>query len=126
MIKLISAGEIVAGLYVAAFEWLETKFVPNTFTGAVEEIQVKSNSPWIKGIPYKVVGRAGNMIAVDTFNTAPGINRIIMFDLTKVKFFEVEKDYHDSYYRGFGVREELLNPPAPIVKQTQVSQPPIG
>jgi hypothetical protein len=103
MINLVSAGEITVGMYVIAYESEEVVNY-DVWGAATRPPETKVNrNPWFKGIPYKVVGRAGPILAVDTV-TQPGIVnvKISFFDTRLVNFFEVDEQYYLDYCNAHG------------------------
>lgn len=116
MIKLLSSGEIVKGLYIVCYEHTEMIDVFNPMTMAMEKQERINSNFFFKGIPYKVEDRAGPIVQVSTF----GLNKfapIAFFDLRYGKFMEVEESYWQNYYLKMGVNPLLLGMKRLEIKQ---------
>jgi len=103
--QIISAGEVQAGMLLTVFEvfGLQRPTSPNIF-GNPEETEgdlvfQRYNNPWLKGVPFKVIGVSLPIVMVETnkaFSKVP-VSPVLFFDARYCSFLEVSKKYYKTY-----------------------------
>jgi hypothetical protein len=93
----VSAGEIVAGMYIVVQEVEYPRLYTCSDTGKTLEETVLDKIPWFRGIPFRVMNVMGPMVAVDTLGLHKGLARITIFDKRFHRFLEVTEEYHRQY-----------------------------
>lgn len=120
-LKIVSAGEIAVGIYVAVIEVKVPRVVICQLTGKVTDDPFWTGEHWFKGIPFKVINVNGPIVAVDTNGLhRPAWPNVMFFDARNCRFIECTKEFHDQYV-------ELMRGPIvvnPLVMAMQGQQPP--
>jgi hypothetical protein len=107
MINLVTQGEIQIGMILVIIESQEVIFTVDYYTGEKTSEQKKINtSPWYKGIPYRVVGVAGPIVAVE--NPYPNQMPIMFLDSRLLSFIEVEESYLAIYKKHNEISQKQL------------------
>jgi hypothetical protein len=116
MTRIVSAGEIVKGMIIVAYEHDEIIY-ETLLTGQLEERKITKRNPWFKGIPYKVCGVAGPIIAVlsEGLQSMPPV---VFLDSRIVRFIEVDKKFYRDYLNLMKKNPQSITA-APLTSETQ-------
>lgn len=95
--NLITPGELEVGQYVTVLGFKPVKKQILLPTGEVREITENDDSPWIKGLPYRVISVHLPLVMLFNICEVPNIPPATFHDTRKVDFLEVDLDYATTY-----------------------------
>jgi hypothetical protein len=98
--RVLSAGEVTKGMYVAVYEINFPHRYTCGMTGALREEILTDKHSWLKGIPFKILDVNGPIIAVDTLGFHHMLPRITFFDSRFHKFVESSKSFYNIYVKA--------------------------
>jgi len=93
----ITPGELAPGQYVTILSFKPQQkevLLPN---GEVRTITEEDKSPWIKGLPYRVLNVKLPLVMLHNVCEVPNIPPATFFDTRLVEFLEVDADYAYTY-----------------------------